>query len=339
MKRKIILLLSVMLITILCGCMADPPKGDKLKADLEESFYFQQYGLKIDSVTVDKRQTNKEIEKTDTVYCTVVASTKTYQVTESIIGQYIYYDEGGWILENVYPLSEPKFELIEEFDEAFAHNYFTKLFDNPEFLGDLQFDRIEMGEDELSVISYSKCSTDFGYATITSDCTVKMKWSMETREWEEPSRLYYTNNSISIEEEYFKHYTFTKEMERNYSYTTFDEKYVIDFDFKVDSNIVTLDNLIIHHTWSREEKYVFGSGKKIEGGSFEETIKIDDCYQNLSITYHPTFDEIDGNFNIIRMGAVIEDTDIGRIVVVCKKNQLSVDFVKIDEFILVDMSK
>ena len=301
-----------MLITILCGCMADPPKGDKLKADLEESFYFQQYGLKIDSVTVDKRQTNKETEKTDTVYCTVVASTETYQVTESIIGQYIYYDEGGWILENVQLEGEAEFIFLEELNETLFQKYFSDFLNNPEFLGTLQFEKIEIREDYVSpsLLCYATAITDFGYATILSDCEITMYWNKRGRKWEYP-HFEYIEHNISFKEEYNKQYTVTS-VSNGSDYRYSSRKKTFNLNLKVDNNVATLRDFKIDDIYF------------LDSGGINDNLSSSDVYDYCQVEFSKI--EIDNNFNIAYIQALLKNFSNSNYGIIGIKNFLSISY-------------
>lgn len=108
-KRVLCLLLSFVIVLSLIGC-ATQSKGvadSQLKKDIEDSNFIQDcftseyvYESKYSYISHDiiKRQTNIE-EKEDLIFCNVTAENKYFSVSFEVELEYIYYDEGGWILE------------------------------------------------------------------------------------------------------------------------------------------------------------------------------------------------------------------------------------------------
>lgn len=101
---KVLVLLGGMMLA-LTACQDSVPKEGQIKEDIPEDMrvIYVDSGFGEETITLDvtevnilKRQTN---EKDDTVYCTVVMSNDNYEYTADWVLNYVYYDQGGWILE------------------------------------------------------------------------------------------------------------------------------------------------------------------------------------------------------------------------------------------------
>lgn len=101
---KVLILLGGMTLA-LTACQDSVPKEGQIKEDIPEDMrvIYVDSGFGEETITLDvtevnilKRQTN---EKDDTVYCTVVMSNDDYEYTADWVLNYVYYDQGGWVLE------------------------------------------------------------------------------------------------------------------------------------------------------------------------------------------------------------------------------------------------
>lgn len=64
-----------------------------------EFTYYDYNSIELDDLNVSKRQTNFD-DKEDIIFCDVSLNDEYFNVTFTIKMNYIYYDEGGWILED-----------------------------------------------------------------------------------------------------------------------------------------------------------------------------------------------------------------------------------------------
>lgn len=61
----------------------------------------EEINLGIEEFTVDRRRANEETE-TETVYCTAVLQNNEYELIARFGMEYVYYEKGGWILDDVW---------------------------------------------------------------------------------------------------------------------------------------------------------------------------------------------------------------------------------------------
>lgn len=113
MKRLVVALL-LLTILILSGCttrIPDPPDEKQIQSEVSSQLATIQvddydYELKyISNIEIEKRQTN---EKDDLVYFFFTASYGQYSLSGGYAYYYVYYDEGGWILEGTQEYGETK---------------------------------------------------------------------------------------------------------------------------------------------------------------------------------------------------------------------------------------
>ncbi len=117
LKQKLSLMFSCFtLLLLLTACVSAPPNtetiGKELPAEIktvtiENPFDLPSpnvYELNVDSVTVEKRQTNG---KEDIAYCIIELSNDYYHITRYLTLNYNYYDKGGWILDEWSDYEEP----------------------------------------------------------------------------------------------------------------------------------------------------------------------------------------------------------------------------------------
>lgn len=106
----------VFLLLIIQGCSSNIVKEDKIKEDILcnekvanifSSRFFDEYELSISKFDVEKRQINSE-SKNDIIYCNTEINNNYYLINLSLKLVYNYYDEGGWILDNVEILKKDK---------------------------------------------------------------------------------------------------------------------------------------------------------------------------------------------------------------------------------------
>lgn len=124
-KACLIFIVSVLLL-VMSGCRPAPPNEERIKRTLPneitklsvnnpfyeyewESEYIED-NLDVLSVKIEKRQTN---EKDDTAYCVIDLQNEFYHFTKYLILNYVYYDEGGWMLENWTTYREDAYEILK----------------------------------------------------------------------------------------------------------------------------------------------------------------------------------------------------------------------------------
>lgn len=122
--KKIILFFgaSMLLCVLLTSCgIPKPPEANQISQDLSSEFKTlivenpfdltnaDVYDMDI-TTAVDKRQTN---EKEDTAYCLVQLTNEYYRITKYLKLNYIYYDKGGWILEDYSEYQDQKCEVLK----------------------------------------------------------------------------------------------------------------------------------------------------------------------------------------------------------------------------------
>ena len=106
MRRNIrlTLLMSLLLICVfsLFGCGATAADENQIRQDLESNtkFHFLGTNEQIDTVVIDKRQTDKN-QKTDTVWCTIVTNDTAVSCEKGVVLSYGLYDKTGWVLDDV----------------------------------------------------------------------------------------------------------------------------------------------------------------------------------------------------------------------------------------------
>jgi len=108
-----------------CGGISNLKNEKEIIKDIIE--YYEEMGQEVhldyQSLTIDKRQTNKD-KKEDVIYATVVAETGSAKHTYKYEIYYIYYDKGGWILENC-PCNLTDITITSPPDEKLFLNQFT----------------------------------------------------------------------------------------------------------------------------------------------------------------------------------------------------------------------
>lgn len=101
MKRKIIMLITVILIIALCtGCGKKVKNEEELLADLiaDSSFYMVE-GSEVSDLSVIKRLTDED-NKTDKVYVSINIDHEAATATQAYIMDYTCYNE-GWLLDDI----------------------------------------------------------------------------------------------------------------------------------------------------------------------------------------------------------------------------------------------
>lgn len=108
------------------GCGAKKPLNEK---ELLESINEQDTELSFvtfDNLEITKRQTNDE-DKTDEVYCTISGKSQYADYTANCTLYSNFYDQGGWILDNV-EISDYKYDVTSFLSEEEVGNYFDENF-------------------------------------------------------------------------------------------------------------------------------------------------------------------------------------------------------------------
>lgn len=147
MKKTISILLFVIAICLfsLCGCGSATLSESDLLARIPEeikTIYIDDFPrlLDVTNMEIEKRKTNDEL---DEVHCTLTLSDGTYETTAQYTLTYVFYDEGGWILD-YWDLLDSHTNVIaapgrESMDAEINRYYFDKIaFDTQSFSGDTQ---------------------------------------------------------------------------------------------------------------------------------------------------------------------------------------------------------
>lgn len=130
-----IMILTFCLILGLSACGGNTSGGknserteNQISSDVQaQDDYFNTYGLKVDSFSISKRQTNRE-DKTDFVWCAVTASNNTLSYSAEYKLTYVLYND-GWLLEEYMQESSsvtPKPMLTQDEAMALAVTYFEQ---------------------------------------------------------------------------------------------------------------------------------------------------------------------------------------------------------------------
>lgn len=143
-----------------------------------------------DGVTINKRQTNKD-DKEDTVYVTIYGSNDyAYQEYDCVL-YYIYYDKGGWILDNLevedFNVTDLKARDDEEILETFNNDpedYVEGTYDT------INFTHVETIDfDESTFFSYKRvwfeaeCDKALKYTAKNAYILTEI-YNPQTGEWE-----------------------------------------------------------------------------------------------------------------------------------------------------------
>lgn len=113
MKNKyVIIIFLVMIVLVFSSCgKSKPPTENDIKKDSVVTAYFDSLGMEIKKVTLEKRQTYDE-QKSDSAYCYIEAENDNAYIKNQFVITSSYYDEGGWMIEGIYPVEgnniEPK---------------------------------------------------------------------------------------------------------------------------------------------------------------------------------------------------------------------------------------
>ena len=97
---------------MLAGC-SSVPKEEEIQQDLE-SFSdkaFLDDGEKIDSLTIEKRDTDKK-NKSDLVWCTIVTEKDDVSYEKEVTLSYYLYDKAGWTFEDYKVADQGKWNIV-----------------------------------------------------------------------------------------------------------------------------------------------------------------------------------------------------------------------------------
>ena len=121
MKKICILLMGLLLCGLTACGIEKPPKESEIAGTFPEEITTimvenpydltnaDVYQMDVAEVTLEKRQTN---EKTDIAYCVVDLENELYAIRRYLTLNYIYYDKGGWILENWSEYQNPEVTVL-----------------------------------------------------------------------------------------------------------------------------------------------------------------------------------------------------------------------------------
>lgn len=113
MKKSILMIILIMTVTLMLAGCSSVPKEEEIQQDLE-SFSdkaFLEDGEKIDSLTIEKRDTDKK-NKSDLVWCTIVTEKDDVSYEKEVTLSYYMYDKAGWTLEDYKVADQGKWNII-----------------------------------------------------------------------------------------------------------------------------------------------------------------------------------------------------------------------------------
>lgn len=113
MKKSILMIILIMTVTLMLAGCSSVPKEEEIQQDLE-SFSdkaFLDDGEKIDSLTIEKRDTDKK-NKSDLVWCTIVTEKDDVSYEKEVTLSYYLYDKAGWALEDYKVADQGKWNII-----------------------------------------------------------------------------------------------------------------------------------------------------------------------------------------------------------------------------------
>lgn len=102
MKKSLLLTFTFIVILMLFAGCNSVANEKQIQADLESYTQSELFAEneKIVEIKIDKRQTANE-KKQESVWCTVTTEDKHYSYEKAMTLTYNYYNEGGWMLDNV----------------------------------------------------------------------------------------------------------------------------------------------------------------------------------------------------------------------------------------------
>lgn len=112
MRKGIFIMAMVMAVTLMLAGCSSVPKEEEIQQDLE-SFLdkaFLDEGEKIDSLTIEKRDTDKK-NKRDLVWCTVTTEKDDVSYEKEVTLSYYLYDKAGWTLEDYKVSDQEKWKI------------------------------------------------------------------------------------------------------------------------------------------------------------------------------------------------------------------------------------
>lgn len=113
MKKSILMIILIMTVTLMLAGCSSVPKEEEIQQDLE-SFSdkaFLEDGEKIDSLTIEKRDTDNK-NKSDLVWCTIVTEKDDVSYEKEVTLSYYMYDKAGWTLEDYKVADQGKWNII-----------------------------------------------------------------------------------------------------------------------------------------------------------------------------------------------------------------------------------
>lgn len=113
MKKSILMIILIMTVMLMLAGCSSVPKEEEIQQDLE-SFSdkaFLDDGEKIDSLTIEKRDTDKK-NKSDLVWCTIVTEKDDVSYEKEVTLSYYLYDKAGWTLEDYKVADQGKWNIV-----------------------------------------------------------------------------------------------------------------------------------------------------------------------------------------------------------------------------------
>ena len=122
--RRVILFCMLVLTAFLAGCRKSAPDVEKMKQDFStdnRTIYVDDvpYVLQLKSLDIDRRQTD---DTEDNVWCLFVLEDDVYRLEGTVKFEYEYYNEGGWLLEDIH-ISDENLSITNDVLPDFMKKY------------------------------------------------------------------------------------------------------------------------------------------------------------------------------------------------------------------------
>ena len=129
-KNRVLIILGGVLFGVfeLSGCGGEKTLNENALLESINGLDTELSFVTFDNLEITKRQTNDE-SKTDAVYCTISGQSKYADYTADCILHCNFYDQGGWILDDV-EISDYEYDVTSFLSEEEVGNYFDENFYN-----------------------------------------------------------------------------------------------------------------------------------------------------------------------------------------------------------------
>ena len=172
---------GTLLLLFLTACGSKAPNEKTIMNDFNNSemaymvINNEEMSMPATKVEVEKSQVEK---RTATYWCVVEQSNYYYSTTAEYILPYVYYDKGGWMLENPTRTSEPEIKLLNPVSEDFIAetvSFYMKFYETTEIA--FRSTNLVEGTDEV-VLNFTGSSDDF-----LSDGKITVLFTFIDNEW------------------------------------------------------------------------------------------------------------------------------------------------------------